>query len=173
MREANWSLVLCCLLAGCGGSGAILTCTPGPNPASVGAPTGAEGSEAMSIGTRINAYRATLPGPPEPMAWDATAAQIAYDHAADMQGRGFFDGVNPNCWSVADRAADVGLTYVEIVEFIAMRKQSAQEMFDAWFATAGVRAAMAREDLIRIGVGKREGPGGPWWTMVLYEPVPP
>jgi uncharacterized protein YkwD len=163
------------LLTACGSSTSddLEGCVPADHPPSAGSMSGSENSDAMSVRTRINNYRATLPGPPDALVWDGAAAQIAYNHATDMMERNFFDQIGPDCWTVSDRAADAGIPYAQIVQHIAMKKANAAEVFDAWFASAGVRFNMANAAFTRIGVGKREGPAGPWWVLVLIEPPPP
>lgn len=158
------------LVSACGGTSGYDECTNGPNPPSAGAMSSSESGDAMAVRTLVNGYRASLAVPSDPLDWDTPAAQIAYDHSADMMERGFFDAVSPNCWGVAERAQGAGLAHEKIVQVIAMQKPSASDVFSAWLASAGVRAYMADPAFERIGVGKREGPGGPWWTMVLYEP---
>ena len=158
MRLAAFLVLLTCLSCGTSADDAFDDCTPGPNPPSPGAPNARESSD--------------LDPPVGILTWDADAAQIAYDHATDMLMRGFTGTVNPNCWGVAERAAEVGIVHREIAQHEAVRKATALEVFEAWFRSAGARLDMLNPRFRFVGVGKRDGPGGPYWTIVLYEPGP-
>ena len=165
-------LAVVCSACG-GGSGttnSVPTCTPGVTPPNTTDPTmtNAELADAMEVLNLINAHRATLLL--GALTWDATAAQVAYDHCVDMEVRAFFDHTNPNCATPGSRATDAGITWSGIAENIAQGQGTPAGVVAAWLASPGHRANIENPSYTRLGVGVQNTAGGPWWTTLHFVP---
>ncbi|CAG0987768.1 hypothetical protein PLCT2_02286 [Planctomycetaceae bacterium] len=166
------TLALALLIAACddkddsGGSNS----PSGPGGAVIGnVATANELSLASQVLVLVNQERANNGGLP-PLTNNAAVAQVAYDHSWDMRSRGFFSHTNPGGASPFDRMAYAGIAYSSAGENIAMGYATPNDVMAGWMASSGHRANILNTSYTEIGIGVREGPGGPWWTQVFRRP---
>lgn len=106
-----------------------------------------------------------------PLAWDAAAADAAYDHAVDMRLRGFYDHVNPEGLGPCTRLRDAGVeSFVCGAENIARGEDTAGEVVAVWMGSDGHRQNILNALATHAGVGVTLGAGGPWWTIDFFTP---
>ena len=132
-------------------------------PATSTAPIGADPAEAEVLAL-VNAERAA--NGCAALVWDASLAQVARLHSADMAARDFFDHTNPEGLSPFDRAAAAGTS--ASAENIAAGQQSAADAMASWMASPGHRDNILNCANTRIGVGV--GYGGSYgitWTQLF------
>jgi uncharacterized protein YkwD len=166
------------LAVACGSNGSNGTptdCTAAALPATVGPMTAGEMAEAVAVFNMVNTHRTGLGL--GVLAWhmgapgtSAGAAQVAYDHSADMQNRAFFAHTNPGCQAPSDRLDLNGITWSFNAENIARGQANAAAVMAAWLGSAGHRANIESATATMLGVGVRFGAGGPWWTQVFFTP---
>jgi uncharacterized protein YkwD len=99
-----------------------------------------------------------------PLADDSRLDALATAFSDDMAARGFFSHTDPDGRTPWDRAkaasiADLG------GENIARGQRTPEEVMAAWLGSPGHRANILDCQYTRLGVGFREGEGGPWWTQ--------
>lgn len=141
----------------------------GPGGAKVGnIATANELSLASQVLVLVNQERANNGGLP-PLSNNAAMAQVAYDHSWDMQARSFFSHTNPGGADPFDRLAFANIAYSSAGENIAQGYATPNDVMAAWMASSGHRANILGA-YSEIGIGAREGPGGPWWTQVFRQP---
>lgn len=177
MAKANTYLVFAALLAlflgACDdqdGKSSSASSGSGPGGAIVGnTPTANEISLASQVLVLVNQERANNGGLPA-LSHNAAVAQVAYDHSWDMRQRSFFSHTNPGGASPFDRLAFAGISYSAAGENIAMGYATPNDVMAAWMASSGHRANILNANYTEIGIGVREGPGGPWWTQVFRRP---
>ncbi|MHB2167320.1 CAP domain-containing protein [Alsobacter sp. R-9] len=75
--------------------------------------------------------------------------------------------------SFSSRIAQAGIRTTQAAENIAMGQRSLAEVMASWTASSGHRTNMLMASATRIGLARADGPGGPWWAMVLAAPEPP
>jgi uncharacterized protein YkwD len=138
---------------------------PGPEPAApvaaAAAPvaTGTEG-EVLAL---VNEQR-TAAGC-GPLTVDGELAAVARAHSEDMRDRDFFDHVNPAGLDPFERADRAGVA--ARAENIARGQADAATAMNSWMGSAGHRANILDCSLTRLGVGRADGGGGPWWTQLF------
>ncbi len=148
-----------------GGSG-----SSGPGGATVGNTASAsELSLASQVLVLVNQERANNGGLP-PLSNNPALAQVAYDHSWDMRSRGFFSHTNPGGADPFDRMAYAAIPYSAAGENIAMGYATPNDVMAGWMASSGHRANILNSNYTEIGIGVREGSGGPWWTQLFRRP---
>ena len=157
--HASVALLSLLALAGCGGLGAD-PAVPAP-PAAV--MTATERSFAEQVLDLVNVERQTA-GLPD-LAWDETAAQVAFDHAQDMASQQYFEHQSPDGEGPGDRLADAGLGGAYWGENIAMGQPDPQAVVDDWMTSEGHRENILDPQFGRLGVGVRFGWDGPYWVQ--------
>lgn len=75
--------------------------------------------------------------------------------------------------SFSARIAAAGIRTAQAAENIAAGQRSLAEAMASWTASSGHRANMLSRSVTRIGVGRADGAGGPFWAMILAAPEPP
>jgi uncharacterized protein YkwD len=176
--RATWAylailIALTLLLAACdkngdggggGGNGG------GPGGAITGnAASSSELNLAAQVLVLVNQERANNGGLP-PLVNNAAMAQVAYDHSWDMQNRSFFSHTNPGGADPFDRMAGAGISYSNAGENIAMGYATPADVMTGWMNSSGHRANILNVNYTEIGIGVREGSGGPWWTQLFRKP---
>ncbi|MDF1700737.1 MAG: CAP domain-containing protein [Planctomycetota bacterium] len=129
--------------------------------------THGERQEALAVAAMANELRAA--NGLDPLIWDETAADAAYDHAVDMRIRGFYAHQNPDGLSPAERLqrAQVDMAYFG-GENIARHNDGPREVMDAWIASPSHLRVLLGPGLTHIGVGVHKGKGGPWWVQEFF-----
>jgi uncharacterized protein YkwD len=105
-----------------------------------------------------------------PLSSNTAMAQVAYDHSWDMRYRNFFAHTNPGGADPFDRMAAAGIGYSNAGENIAMGYATPADVMTGWMNSSGHRANILNVNYTEIGIGVREGPGGPWWTQLFRKP---
>jgi uncharacterized protein YkwD len=95
---------------------------------------------------------------------DASLNALAQDFSDDMAKRGFFSHTDPDGNTPWDRAAEAGVKNLG-GENIARGQATAEAVMESWMNSEGHRANILNCDYTRLGVGVRNGSGGPWWTQ--------
>jgi uncharacterized protein YkwD len=180
-RIPRFALLLCLALAACGGSGGGGggggggNCAPGPGP-SYGTfaqnPTAAEAQLAADVVTLVNNERANPAngGPFPALTADANIAKMAFDYSVDMELRGFFAHLNPECEDPGVRLTRAGIPWSAYAENIAQGQVTAADVVSAWMGSPAHRANILNPTLTMIGVGARQAAGGTIWTQVFTTP---
>ncbi|CAG0933322.1 hypothetical protein PLCT1_02332 [Planctomycetaceae bacterium] len=167
------TIALTLLAAACdkgGDSGGSSGSGGGPGGAIVGnTASSSELNLAVQVLALVNQERANNGGLP-PLANNTALAQVAYDHSWDMQYRNFFSHTNPGGADPFDRMAAAGISYSYAGENIAMGYATPADVMAGWMASSGHRANILNVNYTEIGIGVREGTGGPWWTQVFRKP---
>lgn len=88
----------------------------------------------------------------KPFVWDEAAAASAREHSQDMASQGYFDHVNPQGKSPADRMKDMGIRYSYAAENISAGHTNAFEAVNGWVNSSGHRENILG-DAQRLGVG--------------------
>ncbi|MEW5850089.1 MAG: CAP domain-containing protein [Myxococcota bacterium] len=104
------------------------------------------------------------------LTWNDDVAKVAYDHSVDMQERNYFDHTNPDGDGPMQRLDKAGVSYSAAGENIAQGYPTPEEVMAAWMNSEGHRANILRPGFTQLGVGVRQGEGGPWWTQVFRTP---
>lgn len=116
----------------------------------------------------INAERAAYDL--APYAVDAQLTTLAWSHAHDMVGRGYFSHVTPEGNTLRDRLRSRDLPTSRVGENIYLSVKPADQAVGAtiaWFmADAPHRANILHQNFNRLGVGVAQGESG-WYTFVL------
>ncbi|MFI9719536.1 CAP domain-containing protein [Streptomyces sp. NPDC052396] len=99
-----------------------------------------------------------------PLRADHRLSSLAQSFSNDMARRGFFDHTDPDGKSPWDRAARHGIRNLG-GENIARGHPDAHTVMDAWMRSSGHRQNILNGEYRTLGVGVRQGPGGPWWTQ--------
>jgi uncharacterized protein YkwD len=164
------SLVLLLVgLSGCGGAGlgsGGSTPQGGPPPSSGQTMSAHELGWAMEVLDLVNAERTSRQL--GALAWDATAAQVAYDHCVDMQVRGYFDHDTPEGWDPGERMSYAGIDWWTWGENIARGQNDPQAVMTSWMNSSGHRANILNANFTYLGVGVHEAPNGPWWNQDFF-----
>ncbi len=177
-------LPLTALLASCGGTG-------GPSaPSAVGSTTstsgqsgtsGDAGNQTMSgeeaqILKALNEARATPRTcgtesfkAAAPVTWNGYLAAAARAHAADMAQRRFFDHVNPDGLTPAQRADRAGYTgWTEVGENIAAG-YTVTNVMQGWIDSASHCKTLMDPTLKEVGIGYTYQPGTPYGTYWVQD----
>ena len=102
--------------------------------------------------------------------WDAGMAQVAFEHAWDMDARNYFAHVSPCGDGPADRLDAANISWTAVGENIAMGPSSATLAMAIWMNSAPHRANLLDARFTRCAVGVHDSPLGTWWVMVLRRP---
>ncbi|MER5728220.1 sigma-70 family RNA polymerase sigma factor [Streptomyces sp. NPDC002138] len=89
----------------------------------------------------------------------------AQNHSDDMADRNFFAHTNPDGADPGQRITAAGYSWSTYGENIAMGQQTPASVMDSWMKSPGHRANILNCSFKEIGVGVRQGAGGPWWTQ--------
>lgn len=163
-------LALTLALGSCGngGGGSNNGCTPGPLPPSVGPMPGANMTAAMDVFNMTNTYR-MMNGRP-PLTWSATAAQAAYDHAADQETRNYFSHTSLGCQDVGARLTAAGVVFSAWAENIAQGQANAAAVMMSWQTSPGHNANLLSTTVTHLGVGVADLGGSPTWVQKFFAP---
>jgi len=107
----------------------------------------------------------------QPLTMDAQLSEIARLHSADMARRDYFDHVNLEGESPADRATKRKYKWGAIGENIAAGQPTPAVVVDGWMNSPGHRSNILGQ-YKRIGVGvvrKADGQGTPVWTQMFSD----
>jgi uncharacterized protein YkwD len=96
--------------------------------------------------------------------FDARLRTAARRHSMDMGVHDFFSHDSRNGDTFADRITAAGYPRPG-AENIARGYRTAAAVMKGWMDSAGHRANILNCGLHAIGVGRYDGPGGPWWTQ--------
>ncbi|MDJ1134889.1 sigma-70 family RNA polymerase sigma factor [Streptomyces iconiensis] len=91
----------------------------------------------------------------------------ASGHSADMAARDFFDHTNPDGKGPGDRITAAGYRWSTYGENIAKGQNSPEEVMKGWMNSPGHRANILNCSYKEMGLGLRQGQGGPWWTQAF------
>lgn len=129
--------------------------------------TAGERDQALQVAQLVNQFRVAQGL--EPVIWDETAADVAYDHAVDMRQRDFYTHTNPSGLTPLDRMerAQVDMTFFG-GENIARGNEGPNAVMDAWLNSPVHRELLLGPGLTHIGVGLHDGRGGPWWVQEFF-----
>ncbi|MGY1435490.1 sigma-70 family RNA polymerase sigma factor [Streptomyces reniochalinae] len=94
---------------------------------------------------------------------DAAAA----GHSADMAARDFFDHTNPDGADPGARITAAGYRWSTYGENIAKGQTSPEQVMKSWMDSPGHRANILNCSFKEMGLGLRQGQGGPWWTQAF------
>lgn len=111
----------------------------------------------------VNGERAAHGCPP--VRWDAALQRAAERHSDDMAARRFFGHTNPDGADPGARITAAGYPWSAYGENIAVGRPTPAAVMKDWMNSPGHRRNILQCDLTDIGVGIREGTGGPWWTQ--------
>ncbi len=106
------------------------------------------------------------------LTWNATLARIAQQHSSAMAQGSFFDHVDLNGKTVANRAKEAGYRYRVVAENIAAGQDNLPEVIMEWIASKGHCENMIDERVTEFGiaVAASRNPADPfttYWTLVL------
>jgi uncharacterized protein YkwD len=134
-----------------------------PPPPPAGTMTEDEEAMALECFDRMNAERRDA-GVDE-LQWLDPATDAAFLHSLDMDVRDFFDHVNPDGDGPGTRLHAQGIPWSACAENIARGYVDAEAVIAGWMASEGHRENMLSPLYTHVGVGVREGAGGPFWTQ--------
>jgi uncharacterized protein YkwD len=128
----------------------------------------AEEAWAADVLARVNDERARAGVPP--VAWHVEAAEVAFQHCADMDARDFFAHVNPDGDDPGERLSAAAVPWWTYGENIAWGHDDPAAVMAGWMDSPGHRDNILNPGVTHLGVGVRLQPGGPWWTQVFLTP---
>ncbi|MGW7070620.1 sigma-70 family RNA polymerase sigma factor [Streptomyces sp. NPDC054855] len=100
-----------------------------------------------------------------PLTLNSKLDDAAQGHSDDMAERDFFDHTNPDGEDPGDRVTAAGYKWTTYGENIAAGQRTPAAVMDSWMNSSGHRANILNCSFKEIGVGYRQGSGGPWWTQ--------
>ncbi|MEV2253545.1 sigma-70 family RNA polymerase sigma factor [Streptomyces sp. NPDC050147] len=100
-----------------------------------------------------------------PLTLNSKLNDAAQGHSDDMAERDFFDHTNPDGKDPGDRTTAAGYKWTTYGENIAAGQRTPAAVMDSWMNSSGHRANILNCSFKEIGVGYRQGGGGPWWTQ--------
>ncbi len=106
-----------------------------------------------------------------PVVADPALTRAAEAHAQAMRNAGTMSHDVGGSFSA--RIAAAGIRTTQAAENIAAGQRSLAEAMASWTASSGHRANMLSRGVTRIGLGRADGAGGPFWAMILAAPEPP
>ena len=109
------------------------------------------------------------------LATDPVLGQVAQRYSARMAAEGFYDHVDPQGRSVADRIAAVGYLARQSAENIARGQPDPATVVQGWLNSPGHRANILNTSLTAIGAGYAFSATPPYhhyWTHVFATPDP-
>jgi uncharacterized protein YkwD len=95
---------------------------------------------------------------------DPALTRLAQAHSDDMAERDYFDHKTPDGSTPWDRAGKAGVGNLG-AENIARGQKTPEAVMEAWMNSPGHRANILDCKLSTLGMGVRQGSGGPWWTQ--------
>jgi uncharacterized protein YkwD len=143
------ALLAASLLTGCaglmGGSGPVST------------------ADAPAAATAISAYRLSRGLPP--VSVDASLNRAAAAQASAMASRSLLS--HSAGGDLRSRLMAAGVRDVPAVENVGRGHVSWDRAIASWQRSPGHDANLRNVDATRIGFARAEGPGGPWWALVM------
>ncbi|MFC8132330.1 sigma-70 family RNA polymerase sigma factor [Streptomyces sp. NPDC057302] len=100
-----------------------------------------------------------------PLTLNSKLGDAAQGHSDDMAERDFFDHTNPDGKDPGDRVTAAGYKWSTYGENIAAGQRTPAAVMDSWMNSSGHRANILNCSFKEIGIGYRQGSGGPWWTQ--------
>ncbi|GAA3148290.1 sigma-70 family RNA polymerase sigma factor [Streptomyces rectiviolaceus] len=100
-----------------------------------------------------------------PLTLNSKLGNAAQGHSDDMAERDFFDHTNPDGEDPGDRVTAAGYKWSTYGENIAAGQRTPAAVMDSWMNSSGHRANILNCSFKEIGIGYRQGSGGPWWTQ--------
>ncbi|MWA15218.1 sigma-70 family RNA polymerase sigma factor [Streptomyces sp. BA2] len=100
-----------------------------------------------------------------PLTLNSKLGDAAQGHSDDMAERDFFDHTNPDGEDPGDRVTAAGYKWSTYGENIAAGQRTPSAVMDSWMNSSGHRANILNCSFKEIGIGYRQGSGGPWWTQ--------
>ncbi|MGW7074859.1 sigma-70 family RNA polymerase sigma factor [Streptomyces sp. NPDC054866] len=100
-----------------------------------------------------------------PLTLNSKLGDAAQGHSNDMAERDFFDHTNPDGEDPGDRVTAAGYKWSTYGENIAAGQRTPSAVMDSWMNSSGHRANILNCSFKEIGIGYRQGSGGPWWTQ--------
>ncbi|MEU5951650.1 sigma-70 family RNA polymerase sigma factor [Streptomyces sp. NPDC047525] len=100
-----------------------------------------------------------------PLTLNSKLGNAAQGHSDDMAERDFFDHTNPDGKDPGDRVTAAGYQWSTYGENIAAGQRTPAAVMDSWMNSSGHRANILNCSFKEIGIGYRQGSGGPWWTQ--------
>ena len=100
-----------------------------------------------------------------PLTQNSKLGKAAQGHSDDMAERDFFDHTNPDGKDPGDRVTAAGYKWTTYGENIAAGQRTPAAVMDSWMNSSGHRANILNCSFKEIGIGYRQGSGGPWWTQ--------
>lgn len=113
-------------------------------------------------------------GPAAPLRGSGTLDSVAADHAEDMARHDYFEHVDLQGNTPADRVRDSGYREKLVGENIAYGPTSAEEVVAGWLHSTGHCENIMDPRFVEMGVGVMPGRGsrrGLYWDQVLAEPA--
>jgi uncharacterized protein YkwD len=110
-----------------------------------------------------------------PLATDATLADVARRHGADMAARGYFSHVSPDGDDLARRLSAAGYRFAVAAENLAQGYRDPAAVLAGWQDSRGHLRNLLRGDVSRAGIGVVESAAsgsGPVWVLILAQPQP-
>ncbi|MFD8598947.1 sigma-70 family RNA polymerase sigma factor [Kitasatospora sp. NPDC059646] len=116
----------------------------------------------------VNVQRAQAGCPA--MRSNAQLTAAAQAQSDDMAARSFFDHTNPDGEGPQQRIDAAGYEWSGWGENIARGQKDAAAVMNSWMNSPGHRANILNCKFTELGVGVRQGAGGPWWTQDFGTP---
>lgn len=107
------------------------------------------------------------------LAHNATLADIAWLHSADMVKREYFDHVSPDGGQLTDRLARFDVGFSQVGENIAAGHSTASDVVIGWMNSPPHRANILNPDFTQLGVGvvlSEAQSDDNRWTQVFLKP---
>lgn len=141
------------------------TSKPAPKPTRASSPPQAPAGTSYSqeVTRLVNAERAKSGC--GAMTLNSKLGKAAQGHSDDMAERDFFDHTNPDGEGPGDRVTAAGYRWSTYGENIAAGQGTPAAVMDSWMKSSGHRANILNCSFKEIGIGYRQGSGGPWWTQ--------
>lgn len=132
--------------------------------------SGNELAEAMAAFQATNAARLAAGVPP--VAWHDAAAQVGYEHCADMRIRAFFSHLNPDGQWPTDRLRAARIANWTMGENIHWRSSpsGAHDAVGAFMNSPPHRATLLNAGFTHVGIGMHSDGDRSWWTQVFLTP---
>ncbi|MDA1194858.1 MAG: CAP domain-containing protein [Planctomycetota bacterium] len=129
--------------------------------------TADERSQALRVADMVNRVRAA--NGLQPLTWDETAADAAYDHAVSMRVGGFYAHVAPDGRTPLERLRDAEVEFDFFGgENIAKGNEGPDAVMAAWVGSPQHLHTLLGPGLTHIGVGVHDGRDGPWWVQEFF-----